>query len=87
MEKSISAPRTSLPEEPVSACADHLGESLVKLGLPIARFKTGTPPRVNVSSINFTGLERQDNDDETAPFSLWSEPSLFETRPCYINTY
>ncbi|MDD3376732.1 MAG: tRNA uridine-5-carboxymethylaminomethyl(34) synthesis enzyme MnmG [Candidatus Riflebacteria bacterium] len=64
--------------------ADHLGESLVKLGLPIARFKTGTPPRVNVSSINFTGLERQDNDDETAPFSLWSEPSLFETRPCYI---
>ncbi len=64
--------------------ADALGSSIEKLGLPVKRFKTGTPPRVDVNTVNFEGLEEQVTDPDTAPFSLWSGDSEFETRPCYL---
>ena len=40
------------------------------LGLRMQRFKTGTPPRVNRRSIDFTGLEVQEGEDEIIPFSF-----------------
>lgn len=49
--------------------AIELGISLKKLGLPLRRFKTGTPARVLRSSIDFSGLEEQIGDDPVVPFS------------------
>ena len=77
-EISYSAGRAGEP------AADALGSSIEKLGLPVKRFKTGTPPRVDVNTVNFEGLEEQVTDPDTAPFSLWSGESEFESRPCYL---
>lgn len=49
--------------------AAFLGRALKELGLPLRRFKTGTPARVLKSSIDFTGLEEQPGDDPPEPFS------------------
>ncbi len=75
---SFSAGRAGEP------AADALGNSIEKIGLPVMRFKTGTPPRVDASTVNFDGLEIQLSDEDTAPFSLWSGDSEFETKPCYL---
>ena len=65
--------------------AVELGQSLAAVGLPIMRFKTGTPPRVDAATIDFSSLERQDHEDDTPPFSLWSDPEKFlPCRPCFI---
>jgi tRNA uridine 5-carboxymethylaminomethyl modification enzyme len=65
--------------------AAELGQALVDVGLPIMRFKTGTPPRVDAATIDFSTLERQDQDDETPPFSLWSScEHRLPCRPCFI---
>ena len=77
-EISYSAGRAGEP------AADALGSSIEKIGLPVKRFKTGTPPRVDVNTVNFEGLEIQETDEDTAPFSLWSGESEFATRPCYL---
>ena len=50
--------------------ATRLSQCLEKLGVPLRRFKTGTPARVNRRSINFDGLEVQRGDDEIVPFSF-----------------
>lgn len=50
--------------------ASKLSKRLVELGVPVRRFKTGTPARVNRRSINFEGLEVQKGDDEIVPFSF-----------------
>lgn len=49
--------------------ASFLTQSLVKLGLRLRRFKTGTPARVKRGSIDFTGLEEQCGDEPVVPFS------------------
>ncbi len=77
-EISFSAGRAGEP------AADALGSSIEKIGLPVMRFKTGTPPRVDANTINFEGLEIQVTDPDTAPFSLWSKDSEFEPKPCYL---
>jgi tRNA uridine 5-carboxymethylaminomethyl modification enzyme len=65
--------------------ADALGLSLEKAGLPILRFKTGTPPRVHANSIDFSGMEKQESEAGTPPFSLWSNPEIrLPDKPCYI---
>ena len=53
--------------------AAFLGRALKELGLPLRRFKTGTPARVLKSSIDFTGLEEQPGDDPPEPFSYDTE--------------
>ena len=47
-----------------------LSDSLKKLGLPVRRFKTGTPARIAKSSINFAAMEEQMGDDHVVPFSF-----------------
>ncbi len=49
--------------------ASFLGQSLKNLGLPLRRFKTGTPARVLKSSIDFSELEEQHGDEPPIPFS------------------
>ena len=50
-----------------------LTESLVNLGLSIRRFKTGTPPRVNRRSVDFSKMELQEGDADPVPFSFQTE--------------
>ncbi|MBQ8586411.1 MAG: FAD-dependent oxidoreductase, partial [Butyricicoccus sp.] len=52
------------------AAALPLTDCLVKLGLSIRRFKTGTPPRVNRRSVDFSKMELQTGDDVPVPFSF-----------------
>ena len=49
--------------------ARRLTDSLRALGLPLRRFKTGTPPRVNRRSVDFSEMERQEGDRQPVPFS------------------
>lgn len=52
------------------AAATGLTACLRKLGLSIRRFKTGTPPRVNARSVDFSKMELQSGDEETEGFSF-----------------
>ncbi len=62
-----------------------LTESLKKLGLPLRRFKTGTPSRVNGRSIDFSGLERQEGDEKPVPFSFETESAPENRAVCYVS--
>ena len=64
--------------------ATTLSKSLLKLGLPLRRFKTGTPARVLRSSINFENLEKQDGDEKVIPFSFETEIPPENTVCCHI---
>ena len=57
--------------------AIHLAEQLESLGLEVARFKTGTPPRIDGRSVNYSQLERQESEIEAFDYSwshFWSTP-------------
>ena len=65
--------------------AAFLGASLKKLGLPLRRFKTGTPARVLKSSIDFSELEVQKGDEPPQPFSYETE-NLGENKvECHVS--
>ena len=64
--------------------ADDLSASLVKLGISLRRFKTGTPARVLRSSIDFSTLEQQDGEEPVTPFSFETTEKLENTLPCHI---
>lgn len=65
--------------------AAFLGKALKKLGLPLRRFKTGTPARVLKSSIDFTDLEVQKGDEPPEPFSYETD-NLGENKvECHIS--
>ena len=54
--------------------ANDLTGALLKLGIPVRRFKTGTPARVDRRSIDFSKMEEQKGDQEIRPFSFSNEP-------------
>lgn len=54
--------------------ANYLTESLVKNGIEMYRFKTGTPARVDRRSIDFSKMEEQFGDDRVVPFSFSTDP-------------
>ena len=60
--------------------ASFLGNSLRKLGVKTRRFKTGTPPRVLRSSIDFSDLEEQYGDDPITPFSYETDPKTLKNK-------
>lgn len=64
--------------------AHGLTESLQSLGLPIRRFKTGTPPRILAKSIDYSKTERADGDRDIYSFSMMSEVNLDNQTPCYL---
>ncbi len=64
--------------------ATALSSSLKKLGVKTRRFKTGTPSRVNRRSIDFSGLEKQEGDEKTVPFSFDTEFEIKNKLPCYM---
>ncbi|MBQ8748457.1 MAG: tRNA uridine-5-carboxymethylaminomethyl(34) synthesis enzyme MnmG [Oscillospiraceae bacterium] len=61
-----------------------LADNLRALGLPLRRFKTGTPPRVNRRSIDFSKMELQPGDETPEPFSFRTTHKLNNQAVCYL---
>jgi tRNA uridine 5-carboxymethylaminomethyl modification enzyme len=62
-----------------------LANNLKGLGFDIGRMKTGTPPRLRASSIDFSQLERQDSDPDPQPFSFTTSVLRPERLPSYFS--
>ncbi len=61
-----------------------LTDALLRLGLPLRRFKTGTPPRVNARSIDFSKMEVQPGDDDPTPFSFDTRHPVENQAVCWL---
>lgn len=64
------------------ASATELTDSLIKLGFTVKRFKTGTPARINKSSVDFSKMEKQEGED-ISPFSFLTDKAV-NTSVCYL---
>lgn len=64
--------------------ADELSQSLQKIGLELGRLKTGTPARLDASTVDFDKLEIQHGDTEPVPFSFLNEKIDRPQIPCWI---
>ncbi len=64
--------------------ATELAQSLKDLGVSLRRFKTGTPPRLNRNSIDFSVMEPQYGDEHKVPFSFGYEGEIENTEACYV---
>ena len=64
--------------------SEGLADNLRALGLPLRRFKTGTPPRVNRRSIDFSKMEVQPGDDIPEPFSFRTQEKVYNAAVCYL---
>ncbi|MEG1012090.1 MAG: tRNA uridine-5-carboxymethylaminomethyl(34) synthesis enzyme MnmG [Ruthenibacterium sp.] len=70
------------PDGQHAACA--LSDNLREIGLPLRRFKTGTPARVNRRSIDFDRLDRQPGDETIQPFSFLTKGEMHNQVDCFI---
>ena len=61
-----------------------LADNLRELGLSLRRFKTGTPPRINRRSIDFSQMELQPGDETPEPFSFRTEHKVNNSAVCYL---
>ena len=61
-----------------------LGDNLKDLGLTLRRFKTGTPPRINRRSIDFSKMELQPGDEDPEPFSFRTPGKPENQAVCYL---
>lgn len=67
--------------------AAYLTRSLLDLGIKMLRFKTGTPPRIDARTVDYSVLERQDGEEKLTPYSAETKMTDLEARPklpCYI---
>lgn len=66
--------------------ADYLSDSMLNAGIPLRRFKTGTPARIDKRSIDFSKMEEQKGDDTIVPFSFTNteEDIKREQVSCYL---
>ncbi len=66
--------------------ANHLSDSLIKLGIELHRFKTGTPARISEDSIDFSKMEPQYGDEPVVPFSFSTDPEDVQKEQveCYL---
>ena len=58
--------------------------ALNRLGFELDRFKTGTPPRLNARTIDYSKLEEQPGDEDPQPFSFMTDKITIEQVPCHI---
>ncbi|APJ03989.1 tRNA uridine-5-carboxymethylaminomethyl(34) synthesis enzyme MnmG [Silvanigrella aquatica] len=77
-ERRITAGRAG---EPASV---ELAQALKDYGFQVGRMKTGTTPRLDARSIDFSKLERQDSDPDFVPFSMRTKELSQKLVPCYI---
>ncbi len=61
-----------------------LAKSLAAAGIPLRRFKTGTPPRISRRSLDFSKMEPQYGDDEITPFSFETTGKMENRVACYL---
>ena len=61
-----------------------LADNLRALGLNLRRFKTGTPPRINRRSVDFSKMEIQPGDDIPEPFSFRTQEKIYNAAVCYL---
>ena len=61
-----------------------LADNLRSLGLNLRRFKTGTPPRINRRSVDFSKMELQPGDDIPEPFSFRTQEKVYNAAVCYL---
>ncbi len=64
--------------------ATELAKSLKDLGVKLRRFKTGTPPRLNRNSIDFSVMEPQYGDEHKVPFSFAFDGEIENTEACFV---
>jgi tRNA uridine 5-carboxymethylaminomethyl modification enzyme len=64
--------------------ATGITEQLVKLGFESGRMKTGTPPRIDGRSLDYSKMEEQAGDENPGKFSYEDTPQLKVQRPCHI---
>lgn len=67
--------------EPASV---ELADALREYGFQVGRMKTGTTPRIDARSIDFSKLERQDSDADFVPFSMRTKKITQPLVPCYV---
>jgi tRNA uridine 5-carboxymethylaminomethyl modification enzyme len=85
MQGLLHVGETSLPGgrmgEPTTS---GISRALGRLGFELARFKTGTPPRINGRTIDYSRTELQPGDEQPAPFSFLTERLECQQVPCWI---
>ncbi len=64
--------------------AKGLSGALERLGFETGRLKTGTPPRIDGRTVDFSVMEEQPSDPNPTPFSFMTDQLPDETRPCYV---
>ncbi len=64
--------------------ANDLSQTLLDLGIELRRFKTGTPPRVNRKSVDFSKMIEQKGDEKIVPFSFMNDNIDREQISCYL---
>jgi len=64
--------------------AEYLSDSLRELGFEVGRLKTGTPPRINSKTLDYSKLVRQDGDTLPIPFSHFPFPTTQSQLPCWL---
>ncbi len=64
--------------------AKELTANLIAAGVPLRRFKTGTPPRINARSVDFSVLEPQPGDEDIYPFSFDTTKKIENRAMCHL---
>ena len=66
--------------------ANHLSDSLIENGIPVRRYKTGTPARVDKRSLDFSKMKEQKGDVPVVPFSFTTDPETVQKEQisCYL---
>ena len=64
--------------------SNRLSQSIAEQGFQMGRLKTGTPPRLDAKTIDFSVLDIQESDPSPTPFSILTDRISTPQRPCYI---
>ena len=64
--------------------AMQLSDSLLKQGIELQRFKTGTPARVDGKTVDYSKMQIQNGDEKIVPFSFETEKIEIDQVPCYL---
>ena len=85
LDSTIITGESVIPSGPDGMHASiGLADNLRNLGLSLRRFKTGTPPRINRRSIDFSQMELQPGDESIEPFSFRTEHTPYNAAVCYL---
>ena len=85
LESTVIIGESIVPSGPDGMhAAEGLTARLTALGHTMRRFKTGTPPRVNARSVDFSAMELQPGDEDPVPFSFTTENPPKNRAVCYL---